>query len=329
MTSPADAVDSEVFNLEGSPVSVEIDALGGGNAKLAVRYSDDLVESGEYRIPAVFSERTERGTFLNRVEESLESHPEADAAGVRTRLKEWLADLNELGKEQQREYILPDEVNEIRDGTHYPVEVYRGEPTTWRVTLTFQGETRELEFTNGEMLDDSGGALEEKIANHFLEFLEIESTDWEAIRDEWVERKRVVNTGEETTADAVADRALELLKERALPVDDRDKIPNDPKAVWFDETNATGYEHAGMEASIAWVQDRHLVDELERVGKKIEYKGQLVKTLIARGDLRGPGVRRRWLDGDRGKFYPFDPNVLGLDADDVADDDPAHSEVDA
>jgi len=328
MTDPTDVVDEDTFDIEDSPLSVVVDPLGDGKAKFTVLYLDDAIESGEYRTPAVFRDRTERGRLLNRVEESAKDRPDADAGGVRTLLREWLADMSEDYEDVQDEF-LPDEVNAIRTGTHYPLEVYRGEPTTWRVRLTFRGETRELKFTTSEMLNDSGAALEEKIANHFLEFLDIGSDDWQAIRDEWVENKKVVDTGDETTADAIADRVLELLAERAVPVADRDKLGNDPKAVWFDETNAAAYEDAPPDAAIAWVQDSHVVDETDRAGKSIDYKGQLLKTLIARGDVYGAKTRRRWYDGQRGKFYPFDPEALGLDADDIGGDDPAHSEVDA
>jgi hypothetical protein len=179
------------------------------------------------------------------------------------------------------------------------------------------------------MMNGSGGALEEKIANHFLVFLDLSSDDWEEIRDEWVENKTVVDTGDETAADVVANRVLEYITERAVPVDERDKLANDPKAVWFDESNAAAYDGADPDAPIAWVQDTHILDELERAGKKLDYKGQLLKTLIGRGDLYGPKTRRRWYDDSRGKFYPFKPEALGIDADDVAPDEPAHSEVDA
>jgi hypothetical protein len=328
MTEPGDAVDVEPFDIGDGPLSVAVDPEGEGKATLAVRYGGDVIESGKYRTPAVFRDRTERGRLLNRAEEGAEDRPDADAGGVRGALKEWLAEMSEQYEEVEDEF-LPEEVNAIREGTLHPVEVYRGEPTTWRVTLTFRGETRELEFTTSEMLNDSGGALEEKIANHFLEFLEIGSEDWQAIRDDWVENKTVVDTGDETTADAIADRVLELLGERATPVDEREKLGNDPKAVWFDETNAAAYENAPPDASIAWVQDSHIVDELERAGKSIDYKSQLLKTLIARGDLYGKRARRRWYNQQRGKFYPFRPDALGITADDVGGDEPAHSEVDA
>lgn len=329
MTDAADAVDGDTFDIKGTSLSIGIEPAKGGKVKLTAKYAGSTVESGTYSRQAVFTEPGERGKFLSSVETSLEERPDVDASGARTKLKEWLAEFGDLGEEERREYTLSDEMNEILAGTHYPTEVYRGEPTTWRVTLTFQGETRELEFTTSEMLNDSGGALEEKIANHFLEFLDVGSDDWQEIRDEWVENKKVVDTGDETTADAIADRVLEFLGERAVPVDERDKLANDPKAVWFDESNAAAYEKADPDASIAWVQDSHIVDEIERAGKSIDYKGQLVKTLIARGDLYGSKTRRRWYDGQRGKFYPFKPETLGIDAEDVWTDEPAHSEVDA
>lgn len=329
MTDAGDAVDGDTFGIEGTSLSIGITPAESGKVKLTAKHAGETVESGTYSRQAVFTEPGERGKFLSSVEASLEDRPDVDASSARTKLKEWLAEFGDLGKEERREYTLSDEMTEILAGTHYPTEVYRGEPTTWSVTLTFQGETRELEFTTSEMLNDSGGALEEKIANHFLEFLDVGSDDWQEIRDDWVENKKVVDTGDETTADVVANRVLEYIAERAVPVADRDKLANDPKAVWFDESNAAAYGDADPDAPIAWVQDAHIMNELERTGKKMEYKGQLLKTLISRGDLYGKSARRRWGDGQRGRFYPFKPEALGLDADDVGGDEPAHSEVDA
>lgn len=329
MTDPSEAADSIEEPIGNGAGSIALEGVGGGAVKLTVRYGEDVVESGEYPTPGVFSKPTPKGMFLNRVEESLEDRSGVDASDIRTELQEWLSEFNELGKEEQAEYILPPEATAIIDGTHYPVEVYRGDPTTWKVTLTYADQTHDLELTNSEMVSDGAGALEEKIANHFLEFIDIAPEDWREIRDRWTENKEVVHTADETTADAIADRVLEYLADGALAVGDRDKIGNDPAAVWFDESNAAGYSEAGPDAPIAWVQDRYFVDQLENAGKKIEYKGQLVKDLIARGDLYGPRSRRRWVDGGRGKYYPFDPTALGIDESDVGDDEPAHSEVDA
>lgn len=329
MSDAADAVDGIDEPIANGAGSVTLEPVGGGTVKLTVEYGGDVVESGEYPTPGVFSKPTPKGMFLNRVEDALEDRSAVDAGDVRQELAEWLAEFNELGREEQAEHVLPAEVTAIIDGTHYPVEVYRGDPTTWKVTLTYAGQTRDLEFTNSEMVSGGAGALEEKIANHFLEFINVEPEDWEEIRDRWTENKEVVHTADETTADAIADRVLEYLADGALPVADRDKIGNDPAAVWFDESNGATYTDADPDAAIAWVQDRYFVDQLESAGKKLEYKGQLIKDLIARGDLYGPRARRRWIDGARGKFYPFDPDALGIDADDVGGDEPAHSEVDA
>ena len=325
-TGDAEAITED---LAGGSVTVKLAPAGGGEVNLAVKYGDAVVESGTYPV-SVFSKPTPKGAFLNSVEESLEKRSGVDAADVRGELKEWLGEFNEMGKEEQQKHVLPAEVNAIIEGTQYPVEIYDGEPTVWKVTLQFAGRLRELEFTAAEIVNGSGGALEEKLANQFFEVVEIAEDDWLAIRDRWLDNTKVQHLADETTADAIADRVLAKIRERAIPVGEREKFGNAPEAVWFDEGNSTPSTQADPDADIAWIQGDFLVDQLERAGKKIEYKGQLVKDLIARGDLHGGSERRRWIDGRRVRVYPFDPEALGMTVDDVAgDDDPAHSEVDA
>jgi len=327
----SDDAEPELFDLEGTALSIGI-APSDEKVKLTARHAGDTVESGTYA-RSVFSEPGERNKFLSSVETSLEDRQSVDAGGARTKLKEWLAEFGDLAeeeKDQYRDVVLPEEINDILAGTHYPVEVYRGEPTTWKVTLTFRGETRVLEFTTSEM-NGSGAALEEKIANHFLEFLEIGGENWEDVREEWVANKEVVDTGAETASDAVADRVLEHLGDGVLATRDREKVANAPSNAWFDEANAAGYSDAPADAAIVWVQGRYLTDKLESAGKTVEYKGQLVKDLISRGDLYGKNTRRRWSDGNRRRYYPFAPDALRIDADQVgdADDGDAAGEVDA
>lgn len=326
----SDGAEPELFDLEGTALSIGL-APSDGKMKLTARHAGETVESGTYT-RSVFSEPGERNKFLSSVETSLEDRQSVDAGGARTKLKEWLAEFGELAEEEQDQYrdlAFPEEINEILEGTNYPVEVYRGEPTTWKVTLTFRGETRALEFTTSEM-NGSGAALEEKIANHFLEFLDIGAEEWEEVREEWVENKKLVATGGETASDAVAERVLEHLGDGILPTRDREKVANAPSNAWFDEANAPGYSDAPTDATIVWVQDRYLVDKLESAGKTVEYKGQLAKDLISRGDLYGKRTRYRWSDGKRRKYYPFTPDALRVDPDQVGEpDDDASGEVDA
>lgn len=319
MSNTADPIDSRFFEIEGTALSVGI-APSGGKVKLTAKHAGEIVESGRYS-HSVFGEPGERNKFLSSVETSLEDRQSVDASGARTKVKEFLANFEDIRNDQKDEYrgyVLSDETNEILEGTHYPIKVYRGEPTTWKVKITFRGETRELEFTTSEM-NDSGGALQEKIANHFLEFLEIGSGEWEEIRDEWVENKKVIDTGGETANDAVADRVLEYLSDGILAVTDREKLANAPANAWFDENNTAAYRAAPTDAPIVWVQSRYLADKIESAGKTVEYKGQLVKNLISRGDLYGKNTRRRWSDDQRRRYYPFDPEALHIDPDQIGE----------
>lgn len=329
MSDPAESVDVFTEELADGYVTLEYEPVGGGQLRIAAYANGDVLESGEYSTK-IFGSATLKGQFLNSVEASLESRNGVDVEGVRQELKEWFAEMNEVDREEQADKFLPDEIRGIIDGTHYPVEIHGGETTTWNVELTYAGRTSELEFTAAEMVGGEGSALQEKIANHFFELVEIEPEDWEAIRERWHERAEVVNVVEETASDAIADRVLSKLSNTLKPVGDRDHMGNDVAAAWYDAENATVYEEAPPNGAIVWVQDSFLVDQLEAAGKNLEYKGQLIKDLIARGDLYGSRVRKKWAWDSRTKLYPFDPDALGVTADDVGQgDDPNHSEVSA
>lgn len=310
-------------------VTLEYEPVGGGQMRIAAYANGDVLESGEYS-DKIFGSATLRGQFLNSVESSLEDRAGVDAGKIRNELREWFAVMNETDREEQAEKFLPSEIQNIIEGTHYPVEIHGGETTTWHVTLTYAGMTKELEFTAAEMVGGGDGGLQEKIATKFFEIVEIEPEDWEAIRDRWDQDSDVVSVVEETASDAVADRVLTKLRDTLRVVDDREDMGNDVAAAWYDEDNATVYDDAPEDAAIVWVQDDFLVDQLKAAGKKIECKSQLVKDLIARGDLYGSRVRRKWAWDTREKLYPFDPEVLGVTSDDVAGaGGPNHSEVDA
>ena len=312
----------------GGAVTFTAEPATGGGVRLAVKHKGDAVAAGTYDRD-VFESVTPRGAFLNSVEESLQPRSGVDAGDIRRELKELFAELAEIIREEEADVLLSEEVQAIIDGTHYPVEIYDGEPTVWKVTLSFAGHTRDLEFTAAEMVSGSGAALEEKIANRFFEMVEIAEEDWNTIRDRWHNNSRVAFMSDETTSDAVADRVLEFLGDGVLALEERDKLVNAPSNAWFDETNAAGYSDAPPEASIVWVQDRYFVNKLETAGKTLEYKGQLIKDLITRGDLYGKSTRRRWGDGDRRKYYPFNPEALRVDPDQIGerDDGDASGEV--
>jgi hypothetical protein len=329
VSDPAENVEAFTEELADGYVTLEYEPIGGGQMRIAAYANGDVLESGEYSTK-IFGSATLRGQFLNSVESSLEDRSGVDAETIRNELKEWFAAMNEVDREEQAEKFLPDEIQRIIDGTQYPVEIHGGETTTWKVELSYAGRTRELEFEASEMVGNSAGTLQEKIANQFFELIEIEKEDWEAIRERWHENSEVVNVVEETASDAIADRVLSKLGNTLKPVGDREDMGNDVAAAWYDPENTTVYDDAPEDAPIVWVQDDFLVDQLEAAGKKLEYKGQLIKNLIARGDIHGSRVRRKWAWDSYTKVYPFDPDALGVTPDDVGGgDDPNHSEVSA
>lgn len=329
MTDAADSVDSVRDELAGGYLEIEYEPIGGGKIRISAYGDGEPLESGEYSVK-VFGSQTLKGQFLNSVEESLREHQGVDAEEARKELKEWFAAMNQLDQEEQSDMFLTDEIREIIENTHYPVGIHGGETTTWRVELTYAGRTRELEFTAAEMVGNGAGPLQEKIANHFFELIEIEKEDWEAIRERWHERSEVLNVVEETASDSIADRVLSKLSNTIQPVADRDNLGNDTAAAWFDPENVTVYNDAPVDAPILWVQDDFLVDQLEAAGKQLEYKGELIKTLIAREEVHGGRVRKKWAWDQVTKLYPFKPDSLGVTAEDVGDvDEPNHSEVSA
>lgn len=329
MTDPTETVDATKEEIADG-VELEYEPVPGGKIKLALHHDGDLIQSAEYG-SKVFGSDQLRGQFINSVSNDLEPRDGVDETDIARKLRQWFSEMNELDKDEQKDKLLTPEVQAIIDGTNYPVEIHGGETTTWNVELTYAGRTAELEFTAGEMASDGGaGALKEKIANHFFEIIELESGDWEAIRDRWNEHSEVVNVVEETASDAVADRVLSKLANTIQPVGEREQMGNDIAAAWYDGDNSTVYTDAPSDADIVWVQDDFLVDQLEQAGKQLEYKGQLIKDLIARGDLHGSRARKRWAWDSRTKLYPFVPDALAITKDDVGGgDDPNHSEVEA
>ncbi|WP_136689993.1 hypothetical protein [Halorhabdus amylolytica] len=328
MSDAAESVGPVTESLADGYLTLEYEPLSGGQIRLTAKANGETLESGEYNTK-IFGSATLKGQFLNSVEMSLEGRSAVDATKIRRELKEWFAEMNQLDKEEQKDKLLTDEVAQIIDGTH-SVKVHGGETTVWKVTLTFAGRTKELEFTASEMVSGSGGALQEKIANQFYELVEIEKEDWEAIRERWQEQSEVVSVVDETASDAVADRVLEYLKNNLIPVGDREKMGNDVAAVWYDGDNATVCDDAPTEGPIAWVQGSFLSDQLESAGKNLEYKSTLVRDLIDRGDLYSGSEQRKWAWDTRTRVYPFNPESLGISEDDVVGgSDPSHSEVKA
>lgn len=315
-------------------ITLEYEPNPGGKLRLAVYHQDTPIHSGIYNNKILGSD-TLNGQFTNKVADSLDNRKGVDADAVTVELVKWFAEMNELDEEERANILLTNEVQTIIDGTHYPVEVYGGETTTWHITLTFEGITRELKFTASEMVSGGGRVLQEKIANGHFEVVKIEEEDWEAIRDHWQENKEVVSYVDESSEDTIADRVLEYLGHNVTPVDGKKKLANSPGAAWFDETNEAGSSAVPVNESVIWVQNTFLVDQIEAAGKSPEFKSQLIKTLNSRDDIHDIEAdgRKRWPNNqgkERAKFYPFKPEALGISAEDVGGvDDPAHWEVDA
>jgi hypothetical protein len=314
-------------------VTLSCKPIGDGKLSITVRAADGTtLESAAYGVH-MFGSSQLRGQFLNTVKRALTAQSGVDAGAVREELRQWCADMHEVAQgeaaDRDATELLPPEIQQILDGTQYPVEIHGGETTTWKVELDYAGYSRELEFTASEMVSAGPGALEEKIANKHYELIEIGDEDWQQIRERWQENSEVVNVVETTAADAIASRVLDKLSSAVKPVADRENMRNDPAASWYDANNGTGYDDAPASADILWVQDRFLVDQIEAAGKKLDYKPQLIKRLIDGGEVYGGNKRVKWGFARKEKFYPFNPDAVGVTEEAAgAGDEPNHSEVD-
>lgn len=279
----------------------------------------------------MFKKPTPKGTFLNRVEDGLESKDGVDESEVRSELNEWLNDFAELSADQEKE-MMTEEMRQVVEAAHTPIEIYDdGENVTWHVTATYGGRTRVMKFSTGEMFGNSPQPLQMKWGENFYQRIEIESEDWEEIRDRWTadENTSVELEQNETPDDAVADRVLGFISRALIPVEEQDRLGNEISMGWFDADNNADYPDADPGESILWLQDSFVINQLNSTSKSTEYKGQLVKNLISRGDLHGTTVRRYWTGGNgEEKFWPFDPAALNVSESDVRFTGGAADEID-
>jgi hypothetical protein len=320
MTDPAEQVDGMAEEIAAG-VEVEFEPVPGGKMRLRSLYEGDVLERGEYAevFRGTHRGRTNSGEFINNTVEAVREVDGLDAEEIKGSLKSWFTEMSELREEEQMAFEA-EYVQEIIEGTELPVKAYLGEKSTWEIELTYAGRTNTLQFTAAEMTGSGGAVLEEKIANYYLELIDVEPEDWETIRDYWNEHTVEVANIDETAEDAVADRFVNKLTDAVRPLESLEQVATEPAGAWYDADNTAGCDDVPAGEPVLWVQDRFYVDKLEAIGKQIEYKGQLTKDLIADDTLYGPNVRRTW-DGTfdrRTQMFPFDPRELGIDEDDVA-----------
>lgn len=302
-------------------VEVEVAPLAGGKLRLAVYHDGSPVHSAEYNLKILKSD-TLRGQYANRVVEQLDG-ADVDVEAVERELRNWFTEMHQQAEENRRE-LLPEHIKDVIDGTQN-VEIVGGEPTTVHVTLEWDGETRELEFTADE-LTGGGGALVSQMANKFYEFgFECGADEWAAVVEEWQDRAEEVAMIEETAEETVASRVLEYITHDIMPVAEREKLAHGPAAAWVDAENTAATDVAPPESAVVWVEKSFLLDQIERAGKSTEYLAQLIKTLNHRGDIYGvpAETRRRWPNSqgkDRAAFYPFRPEAVGVDIDELTGD---------
>lgn len=320
MTDAIDAVeplpDTAGLRVEVADV-IEVDIINPRGEKLRVvtRCHGDGIDDGKYG-KGVFGDRTTKGEYLNTVEEQLDEITGVDATGIRSELSAALSAIGERWSELGVE-LLPGDLKDLVEGTHYPIHVYVGDPTEWVITITAWGETHTITFSTGEIQAGSG-VLETKILNEWVEFIDITDPDWETIRDEWKEHIKK-HDGGLSEDEALAEVLLDHLRSAVIRVDEKDALPNDKANVWLDEGNTAEYapddndDTAPIEADIAWVRNDMVREASSRAGGKDTQISQASTALQKVDATYGPAAQRRWDDGTQRRYYPFDPDALALD----------------
>jgi hypothetical protein len=327
MVDPVDT--AEAYRDEVMPgLEFEWEPQGGGGFRLAAYYDGSVIESGEYP-SSVLSKPNVRGKFLNSVEQSLDDTNGIDSGDARTALKQYIAELADLSEDESVEYTLSDAAGQIIKGTE-KVEVHQADETVWYVTLEYNGETARLEFSNGEMLGD-GGALVEKIANRFVDFIELSGEEWQEIRERWADRKEIVERHGETATDAIINRVVTYMDQQKQVVADREKVGNGTETVWYDSDNATLVDEANADGAIVWVRDEFVTEAIEAAGKSVEQKAPLVRDMSANGVLYRGNMGKQWGEdwSKPRKVYPFNADHFTVTDSDLNDGGTAHSEVQA
>lgn len=298
----------------GGAVTLDIRPIDSATANFTLKYDGQQLLNEDYS--RVFETgdypRQQRARIRNDCIDELEAVDGVDAADIGEGIEAWLSELKEEAEDVESELAGP-LVREIVDGTQTPVEIHEApdENTTWYVTLSFRGRTRELEFDASAMVGDSSGELANKIVHNFNEVVEPTSEDWERIRDHWVEHKQVVDQTKESEQTAVTDRFLSVLSDAVRPTQDREKFLDSIGAAWVDTDNILAVEDAD---TVVYIEDDLLVDEIETMGKTLDYKSQLLKNLRKRGALYGKKRPSSWTEGsERIKVWAFDPVALGVD----------------
>jgi hypothetical protein len=302
-------------------LTLEYAAETSGTLRLRLLWDGQVVESGSYS--GLFEEghagRTARGEFLNNAEQTLAEIDHFDAEDICAELREWVEDMAAEAEDAKAELRGP-VASEVIDATDPPVEIHEApdENTVWTVKLNFRGDTRRLEFDAGAMISNDTGTLENKIVHNFHERVEVPEDDWSDIQQYWADHSEVVSQSRESENEAVANRVLSYVRDSINPVADREMTANTVAAAWVDPDATQTTEPA--DGPIVWVQDDHLVDQLEQTGKTVSYKGQLIQSLKSEGKVYDKRRVRSWTEGtSRLTVWAFDADALDVTADDAVD----------
>lgn len=306
----------------GGAVTIRLEVVATNTVDITVRHDGTDLDTRRYQ--QVFDSgqypRQQRATVANWIRDELSKDAETlNPDAIREDVHDWL---QELKKQLDDVHLVGPDAKEIIEGTHTPVEIRPApdENTTLHVTLDFRGQTGDLQFDVGVLVNDAAGELMNKIAHNFYgERAEITSDDWEAIADYWADNKEVTAEVEQSGQDVIAERFLDFLADSIQPTPNRDGIENSPRTAWVD-SDGEGATSTRLDIEpgvpVVWVTDDFFIDQMEAVSLSLADKSELVKKLKSSGVLHGQIRPRSWTDNGRLRVWAFKPAAVGIDPDD-------------
>jgi len=166
------------------------------------------------------------------------------------------------------------------------VIAYPGENTTFEITL----RGKKLIFTAKEFAHKNATALNEKYINIFMKALDATSTQWQEIRNHWLDCTVVEQENPETGIDILIERLAGDLCRDIRIYDNADLVDRPDKGYYDDESKAY------------WVPSVWITAFLEKYGAETQ-KDTLSKELKKRGHTIGASKRLRLKNIPGGRRY--------------------------
>jgi len=195
------------------------------------------------------------------------------------------------------------------------VDIYPGDPTRYVVTL----RGREVEFTPSE-INGGPGVLQNAWLNNFpTDRIQVSSDDWNEITEEWLENAEIHEEETATEDSLLVEGLIQYLRPRITPYDTKDALKGGTGArkktagYW----DPDGEKLSDEEGPVCWVRSTDIEDYLNgEEGRGIGDLGPLSKSLRRAGHLKESSKQFR-VGGGRVRVWPFSPETLGIEEDQV------------